>query len=313
MLRIGHLRFHRILLAMLLLFIAVSAGAFDFAQVKKEVKEALEKGDGEIKLADLGYLKFTPAGQIVLKKAVYHEPQKNPNMIVLAGRGKLPVEFNKLAGKDSDIVITFSVDAATAKAAKDMLCSVNGFFDAAGLTDYYGRMDDNIFKELLGGKCMFSHSNCKQTLTADHFAKKIRDKFIAVLGKDFVLALQDGLTLSSEINFNPKHSGLKAVNKFAKLLGWDRAGLVASVFLSPDWKHITIKSVLGDGFKIGFLPDNFAAAKPYFFCNLAELGVGFAMSFKANDDLMQGVCQVSLPVLPAIKILPRLIAAVRCC
>jgi len=29
MLRIGHLRFHRILLAMLLLFIAVSAGAFD--------------------------------------------------------------------------------------------------------------------------------------------------------------------------------------------------------------------------------------------------------------------------------------------
>ncbi|KAF1082617.1 MAG: hypothetical protein GQF41_1338 [Candidatus Rifleibacterium amylolyticum] len=294
-------KFSRFLLSMVVLSFIIattgSASAFDFAQVKKDVKEALEKGKGEIRLADLGYLKFLPAGQIVLKEAVYHEPEKNPHMIVLAGRGNLPVEFSKLAGKDSDIVLTFSADAATAKTAKDMVCSVNSFFDAAGLSDFYGKMDDNIFKELLGGKCMFSHSNFRQTLTADLFPDNMKKKFISVLGEGFSLVLKDGVTLSSEINFNPKHTGFKAVNKFAKLLGWDRAGLIASAFLSPDWKHITIKTVLDDGFKMGFLPDNFGVARPYFFCNLAEIGVGFELSFKMHDDMLQGVCQISLPVL----------------
>lgn len=287
------------MVAAMVILSSSTAEAFDFSQVKRDVKEALAKSGEEIKLADLGHFKFLPAGQMVLKNAEFYEPGSNKNMLVLTGRGNLPVEFNGLAGKDADIVITVSVDAATAKSAKDMICSVNCFFDAAGVSDFYEKMEDNIFKELLAGKCLFSHSNFRQTLTADLFPEKIAKKFSPIFGKDFVLVLQDGVTLTSEINFSPKHSGLKAVNGFAKMLGWDRAGLVASVFLSPDWKHITIKSILGDGFKIGFLPKNFMAAMPYFFCNLAEIGVGFAMSFNVppHDSLLQGVCQISLPVL----------------
>ncbi|MBU1106617.1 MAG: hypothetical protein KKB51_08135 [Candidatus Riflebacteria bacterium] len=273
--------------------------AFDFEKIKTEINTAVKDNNGELKLADLEVFKFLPAGQVILKNAKLYESPKNSDLLILFGRGSLPSVFGGLAKKDSDMVITVAPDVATSRQNKDLLCTLTGFFDAGGIGNFYEKMENNIFKELLSGKCFFSHSNAKQTLTSDMLPDEVKKKFAAVLGNEFVLVLQDGVTLTSEVNFNPQNAKMKPVKDFAKLMNFDKMGIVPSVFLSPDWKHITLKCMLGDGFKMGFLPDMFSATVPYFFVNLSEFGVGFEISFKTppNNDLVLGLAQISIPFL----------------
>lgn len=294
----AHARFCT-LFVLFLIFVAGQAAAFDFAKVRQEIKAAVEKKPDELKLADLGYFSVLPVGQVVIKSPEYHEVAKNHDMIVLSGRGRLPDVFKGLTGRDADMVITIKPDAATSKDGKDMLCSLTGFFDAGNIGDFYGKMEDNIFREMLSGSCCYSYSNARQTLTADMFSEKAAAKFSAVLGKNFAATLYDGLTLMAPVAFNPQNAKLKAVSDFAKFLGVDKMGLVASLFLSADWRHITLKISLGDGFKMGFLPDFFGPSVPYLFVNLSEFGIGFDTTVKLppEDKILSGVCQVSVPIL----------------
>ncbi len=275
--------------------------AFDYQQLKKDIQNTI-KDKGEIKLADFDLFKVAPAGQIVVKEAEYLVSPKNKDLIFITGRGKLPIEFEQLKGKDGDILISILPDVANVRDQKSIFGTISVYFDASGIGDFYKKMDKGILQELLSGKSIFTHSNSTQTLTADMMPKEAAKFFQRVLGKDFVLSLQDGFTLTTTLNLQPKGSKTKAVREFAKKVKLDKLDLVSTVFLCPDYTQIFVKVALGDGFKPSFMPKSFKSAVPYFFVGVSEIGLGMELNLDLppNKDSMQGICQVSLPILKGV-------------
>ncbi|MEW6712211.1 MAG: hypothetical protein AB1403_20490, partial [Candidatus Riflebacteria bacterium] len=289
-------------LSAVLVFLVLLSGnpvwAFDFIKVKQDLKSAVENNPAELKLADTGHFSALPAGRVLIKNARYFLSPGNPDLLFITGRGALPADFKGLSNNDTEIVLSVSADSASSRESKDMLVSLTGIFDGSGIGDFYKDMDDCILKEMIPSRSFVTHSNAKQTLTAEMFPPELAAKFSPALGKNFALSLKDGLTLTAPINFNFKNTSSKPVSDFAKLMGIDKISLTSSLFLSPDWKHITVKVLLGDGFKIGFLPDFMGSSVPYLFVNLSEFGFGFETTLKLppENNVLKGVCQMSVPI-----------------
>lgn len=281
----------------LFVLLGSSIHAMEFSSIKKEVKEHLKNFKDDFKLLALGFSAGSPASLVTLSKTEYYESSQR-DLIVLTGTCKLPAAFEKLEGSSAEVIITIAPDAANSK-KKDLMLSITTFFEKPVLGEYYKKFEKNFFQDLLSGHSFITHSTKTQNIAANDLPEAIRKKFQTVLGKDFLLQLQDGVVLFSEINLKPQKKELKDFARACEWLKIDRIGVRTSLFLSPDWRHITLKLILGDGMKLDFLPEQVKATTPFVYINLSELGVGFEMDMKMNDkgQILKGIGQMSFPIL----------------